>query len=177
MNVKVFSHDRYFSCGLMQTLQSEGIKCETFHLDDLNAFSISAVSGFHDLVVLDISMLKNLNYLFMTGSMLSNILFVVDIRPEFLEENRRIVSKVISADDLVDIIKRFMDIKTPKIKDVEFETLRLINAGEDMSSISSRLNITGKSVYRLRHNSVRKFGFARYHPLTAVYCGRISSFL
>lgn len=177
MNVSLFSDDRYFSSGLMSTLQNEGTRCDIYSISDFNAARVHSMSDFCDLVILDINLEQSLNHLFMMRNTLSNVLFVVDIPPEFVVDNCRVISRRSSTDGLIYKIKRFMNFKVPQVKKTELETLRLYNAGWDISSISSQLNITPKSAYRLRYNLVRKIGFLRYHPVTAIYCEKISALL
>lgn len=175
MNVMIISDDYYFSSGLLNSLQNVGVQCDICKQVDFDPIRISAMSDYYDLMMLDLSLMQNVNHIFMTRRMLSKWLFVVDICPTFLNGNFRIVSRRSSPIDLIYKLKQFMNVKSPQIKETELEALRLYNAGCDMSSISSQLNVTQKSAYRLRYDLVRKLGFSRYHPVTVIYCEKIAA--
>ncbi|PXW43978.1 hypothetical protein DET57_11092 [Klebsiella oxytoca] len=170
MNILVISNDQYFSSGMLNLLQEEGYNCHARNFDNLYRNSLNIIAVDYDLVILDITLVKNTQNLLPLNGALTNALFVVDIQSAFIEDNRCFISKRNSANEFIKKIDRYVEFKIPKVNQIEFEALQLSNSGYNMTSISSYLNITEKSAYRLRYNLVLKFGFLRYHPLTAAYC-------
>ncbi|VUS30860.1 hypothetical protein [Klebsiella huaxiensis] len=177
MKILFVSNDQYFSCGMLSLLQEEGHNCKSKSFNHLCQKSLNAVAVDYDLVILDITPIKNIQKLLPLSGALTNALFVVDIQSSFIEGNRCFISKQNTISEFIKKIEQNFAFAIPQMRPIELEALQLSNEGHNMLSISAHLNITEKSAYRLRYNLVQKFGFLRYHPLTATYCELISMFI
>ncbi|MGG4626680.1 hypothetical protein ACLPHD_20310 [Serratia odorifera] len=174
MKILLISNDRYFSYGMLNLLQSEGLECED---KKSNQHVLDNMMADYDLVIIDIPSVREAQSLHLSNGVLNNIIFVVDIQSTYIDYNYTLISKRSTVGEFIQKTKHCMDYVAPRISSVDLKFLQFFNSGWDMFKISSHFNISYKSAYHLRYGLVTRFGFLRYHPLISIYCEEISGLI
>ncbi|EIX9036625.1 TPA: hypothetical protein SML19_002396 [Klebsiella oxytoca] len=177
MNIIIISNDRYFSCGFIDIMQDSGYQCKYSDFSNLTSRGLRNLSANYDLVALDISYVQNINEFLAASYGIKNIFLLIDISTNFIKEGAQFISKRESKNNILRKTQQYLYFKRERIKYNEFKMLKYHAEGLNISTIALKLKINDKSVYRLRNSLVLKLGFRRYHPLTAICCEKLSSFL
>jgi len=176
VNILIISDDQYYSSGVLEVLHRESYRCSirkfSYHCQE----NTNIRAEDYDLTVIDIYPVKNIREVLPFYAALTDTIFAFDIHPEFMDNNSFFISKRGSTSEFINKLRQCLMLKIPQVRPIELEALRLSNSGHDMLTISSHLNISAKSIYRLRCNLMRKLGFIHYHPLMAVYCELMTIF-
>ena len=174
MNIYILSDDFFFSLGLAGVLTNAGHN--TTILDIFERNTLDCTGNRPGIIIIDIHDRERLRHLFHNEVSKENRLVFVT-RYDVVDEHRKedfniFIPRKIACERIVPWLKKHAqqgERKYHKLSECEKTTLTLLLSGESPCSISTKLNISIKTISRHKINALNKLGVKKMNSKSLLY--------